>query len=187
MYYDNYYYNYNYYNNIATALAIGIIAAIIFACVVYFTFMKKENEGKFTGMKGKAYNFLTFNKFYLEDIVKFLYVLCAAVLTVVGVIMLFVNFISGLLVALGGNVLLRVSYELLMMFVILCKKSASIDKKLSKIEKFYGDDFDEPCVEVAEEDEVCDVEFFEGCEDGFCASCPSAAGCGKKPEESLHF
>jgi len=187
------YYNYGYYyNNVSTAMAIGVIAAIILACVVYFTFMKSSNEGKYTGVKEWFYNFLNFNKFYLEDVMKFLYVLCAAIITVVGLVMLFVNFLTALILIVAGNVVLRISYESLMMFIILCKKSASIDKKLAKIEKFYSDDFDEPCgceaEEVAAEDvagaEEFDVEFFEGCEEGLCDGCPSAGGCEKKPEES---
>lgn len=179
MYYNPYYY----YDNIATAMGIGVIVAIILACVVYFTFMKKSNEGKFTGVKGLIYNYLTFNKFYLEDVVKFLHVLCAALITVVGLVMLFVNFITGIVLVIVGNVSLRISYELLMMFIILCKKSAAIDKKLEKIEKFYVDDFDEPCEEDVCEAEEFDVEFFEGCEEGICAGCPSAEECEKKPEE----
>lgn len=182
------YYNYGYYySNVATAMAIGVIAAIILACVVFFTFMKPSNEGKFTGVKEWFYNFLNFNKFYLEDVIKFLYVLCAAVITVIGVVMLFVNFLTALILIFVGNVCLRISYELLMMFIILCKKSASIDKKLTKIEKFYSDDFDEPCEcgdEEVAEDEDLDVEFFEGCEEGLCDGCPSACGCEKKPEET---
>lgn len=182
MYYNSYYY----YSNLVTALSIGAIVAVIVALVVYFTFMKKENEGKFSGAKEVVYNYLNFNRFYLEDIVKLLYVICSAVLTVVGIILLFADFLTGIIIAVLGNVALRISYELLMMFVILCKKSASIDKKLSKIEKFYSDDFDEPCAceEETEEDEDTDVEFFEGCEAGLCAGCANAGACDKHTEET---
>lgn len=181
------YYNYGYYyDNVMTAMAIGVIAAIILACVVYFTFMKKENEGKFVGVKEWFYNFLNFNKFFLEDIIKFLYVICAAVMTVLGLVMLFINFVTGLLLLVVGNVSLRISYELIMMFIILCKKSVSIDKKLTKIENFYSDDFDEPCSceEECAEDEETDVEFFEGCESGLCAGCANAGACDKQPEDA---
>ena len=55
----SYYYNYS---GIAGAV-IAILVAIILGVVLYFTFLNKKNEGKYTGTPGKIYNFLNFNKF----------------------------------------------------------------------------------------------------------------------------
>ena len=75
-----------------------------------------------------------------------------------------------------------------MMFVILCRKTVSIDKKLDKVVAFYGDDFDEG--DCSGECGSCDAE----CEDreeeeefefscgGNCSGC-SVEGCGGIPEE----
>lgn len=161
----SYYYNYS---GIAGAV-IAILVAIILGVVLYFTFLNKKNEGKYTGTPGKIYNFLNFNKFYAEDILKLLYIISAAVLTVASIIFMFLGtklFVASLLLLVLGNVALRVGYELVMMFIILCRKTVSVDRRLEKIEKFYGDDFDQG--ESAEE---------------FCAedSCPES-GCGADPQ-----
>ena len=135
-----YNYSYSYGMGQATGLIIALLVAIILAIVLNFTFLSKKNEGKYTGALGKIYNFLCFNKFYAESILKLVYIVTAVIITV--------------------NVALRVAYELIMMFIILCKKTVSIDKKLDKIAKFYGDDFD-----VEEE-----FEQVQPCSGG-CASC----------------
>ena len=191
MYSDYYYYNYY---NAFSIMPIAVLVAVILGIVLYFTFLKKENEDKFTGWKKTVYDFFCFNKFYTEDIIKLVYVMTTAALVVIGVFMLFFDLATGLILLVLGNVGLRVSYELIMMFVILCRKTVSIDRKLDKVVAFYGDDFDEgdcggecgscdaDCGdredEESEEDDV--VEFSCG---GNCSGC-SVEGCGGLPEES---
>ena len=41
---------------------VSVILAIIGGIVLYFTFLSKKNEGKFTGFLGWLYDFLTFKK-----------------------------------------------------------------------------------------------------------------------------
>ncbi len=180
----NPYYNYDFnYGSPSTfigygaGMVIAIITAIILATVLYFTFLSKKNEGKFTGAKEKLYNFLTFNRFYLEEILKFLYVVVATVLTVVGIALILMGRgLVGILVATVGNVMVRITYELLMMFIVLCKKAVSIERKLNKISDFYGDDFgedfeekpfdidDEPGDNVAGGCETCQWQACDGCD-----------------------
>jgi hypothetical protein len=162
-----YYPSYNYYYGFGAAcvaITVAIIAAIIVGCVLYVLFVRGDRNEKLTGNKAKFYNFLNFNKFYAEEIFKFFYIVSAAIFTFVGIVMLFVNFASGIILLVIGNIALRVSYELLMMFIILCRRTASVDKRLERILEFYADDFDE----VIEDDgccceDVCDevVEDFE--------------------------
>ena len=52
------------------AIFAAILLAVVLSIVLYFTFLNKKNEGKYKGAKGKIYNFLSFNKFYTEDIMK---------------------------------------------------------------------------------------------------------------------
>ena len=206
MYSDYYYYDYY---NAFSIMPIAVLVAVILGIVLYFTFLKKENEDKFTGWKKTVYDFFCFNKFYTEDIIKLVYVMTTAALVVIGVFMLFFDLATGLILLVLGNVGLRVSYELIMMFVILCRKTVSIDRKLDKVVAFYGDDFDEGgcggCGDEFGEDEEfscggecgsCDadcgdrvdeeseeddvVEFSCG---GNCSGC-SVEGCGGLPEES---
>ncbi len=180
-------YPYYYYYDLFAAMPIAILVAVILGVVLYFTFLKKENEGKFTGWKNVVYDFFNFNKFYTEEIMKFVYVMLTAAFVVIGVFMLFIDFATGLILLVLGNVALRVSYELIMMFVILCRKTVSIDRKLDKVVAFYGDDFDEgdcggecgSCDAECEDREEEVIEFSCG---GDCSGC-SVEGCGGLPEE----
>ena len=166
---------YNYYNspllnytNVFAVLGVAVVLAAILGVVLFFTFLKKNNEGKFSGLKGKIYNALTFNRFYAENIIKFLYVVAACVMTVVGIVYIVLGtFISGICIVLIGNVVLRISVELILMFIILCRKTVSMDRRLSKIEAFYEDQYGEDwgdcsgcCDDCADADECC-----TGCEE----------------------
>lgn len=181
----SYYYGYS---SSAAVFGIAILVAIILAVVFYFTFLSKKNEGKFTGTKEKIYNFFSFNRFYTEEVLKLFYIVSAAVITVIGVMQLFSG-VSGLVILIVGNVVLRICYELMMMFIILCRKTVSVDKKLDKIVGFYGDDFDEG--ECHDNDEEGDCESCEQgdccCSEGeVCVDCDEkeCGGCdGKEPQE----
>ncbi len=128
------------YINMAGVIAVCAVIAVIAAVVLFFTFMNKKHEGRYKGFAGKLYNFLNFNRFYTENIVKFFYVIIACVLTVLGIVQIVMgSFIGGLLTIVAGNVAVRISFELLMMFIILCRKTVSIDKRIAGIEKFYQD------------------------------------------------
>ena len=108
-----------------------IIAAIVIGIVLNFTFLSRKNEGKFHGFWGKVYNCFAFNRFYAEGIVKMLNVIAAFLVTFLGIYMLFTGgVISGILVIVFGNIGVRLLYELIMMFVILCKKTVTMDKRL---------------------------------------------------------
>ena len=187
-------YPYYYYNSLFNALPVAVLVAIILGVALHFTFLRKENENKFTGWKEVVYNFFNFNKFYTEEILKLVYVMLTAAFVVIGVFMLFVDITTGLILLVLGNVVLRVSYELIMMFVILCRKTVSIDRKLDKVVAFYGDDFDEgdcsgncgSCEEECEdreEDSEFDLEEEFSC-GGVCGSC-SVEGCGGLPTQNF--
>ncbi len=172
--YSSYSYYYDGYVHTRTILIIALLVAVILAVVLYFTFLSKKNEGKFTGVKGKIYNFLCFNKFYVEEILKLVYLITAVIITVLGIAALFDAFFAGLAMIVIGNIALRVAYELLMMFIILCRKTVSMDRKLEKISKFYSDDFDDgSCVT---DDEECPDE------DESCGSC---TGCAENKDSCV--
>lgn len=176
----SYYYGYS---NAATAMVIGVMVAIILGVVLYFTFLSKKNEGKFTGAKEKIYNFLNFNKFYLEEISKLLYAVMTSVVTVLGIILLFVNFPVGFMLLVIGNIVLRITYEAVMMFIVLCRNTVSIDKKLENISNFYGNDFDDCfCGECAEDDASCGSG-----ECGACGECAQSVQAAPEKDTKENF
>lgn len=140
---------YGYYETPATRLMNGgifligaAILAVIVGVVLFVTFMSKKHEGKHQGFLEKVYNFLNFNRFYAENLVRLLYVIAVCVLVLVGIALMLLGLDAhasaifwmgaGLLVL--GNLAARVCCELVMMFIILCRKMVSVDRRLSKME-----------------------------------------------------
>ena len=116
------------------------IAAIVIGIIVNATFLRRKNEGRFHGFWGRVYNCFSLNRFYSEGIIKLLSVVTFFVLTILGIYWIFNGSVfSGIMMIVFGNLGARICYELLMMFIIFCKKSVSIDKRLSTIEKYYDE------------------------------------------------
>ena len=149
---------YGYYETPATRLMNGgifLIGAAILAVIVgvalFVTFMSKKHEGKHQGFLEKVYNFLNFNRFYAENIVRLLYVIAVCVLVLVGIALMLLGLDAhasaifwmgaGLLVL--GNLAARICCELVMMFIIICRKTVSVDRRLSKMEDIFTVDTDE--------------------------------------------
>ena len=133
-------------------LAAAAILAVIAGIVLFLTFLNKKHEGKYHGFWGKLYNFLNFNRFYAEGIVRFLYVITVCVLVLVGVAQMILGLLNGFSAVfwLGagllvlGNLAARICCELVMMFIILCRKTVSIDRRLSKMESVFTFAAEEP-------------------------------------------
>lgn len=63
-------------NSVASSaiwIIVSLVLAIVGGIVLYFTFLKKDNEGKYTGFLGWMYDFLTFKKLTIENVLKILY------------------------------------------------------------------------------------------------------------------
>ena len=138
------------------SITVGIAAAIaaVLGVVLFFTFFRRKNEGRFFGVKGKIYNFMNLNRFYAEDLLRLVYIVATCVVTVTGIVSIVMgSFIIGIVELIAVNLILRIGFELVMMFIMLCRKSADIDRKLTRI---------------AENSE--DVYYEESC-GGDCGSC----------------
>ena len=111
---------------------VSVILAIIGGIVLYFTFLSKKNEGKFTGFLGWLYDFLTFKKMMIENLLKILYIIVALFVTLSSFGLISISFLAFLLTLVIGNVLTRVIYELLLVKLVICKNTTEINKKLNK-------------------------------------------------------
>ena len=111
---------------------VSVILAIIGGIVLYFTFLSKKNEGKFTGFLGWLYDFLTFKKMMIENVLKILYIIVALFVTLSSFGLMSISFLEFLLTLVIGNVLTRVIYELLLVKLVICKNTTEINKKLNK-------------------------------------------------------
>ena len=111
---------------------VSVILSIIGGIVLYFTFLSKKNEGKFTGFLGWLYDFLTFKKMMIENVLKILYIIVALFVTLSSFGLISISFLAFLLTLVIGNVLTRVIYELLLVKLVICKNTTEINKKLNK-------------------------------------------------------
>lgn len=124
-------------NSLAGSTMWGIIAFIIAIAAtvcLFVVFLNKNNEKKFSGFLGWLYNFLNFKVFTIELILKVTYVCLAIYLTLSSFALIGTSFMAFLICIIGGNIALRVTYELLMLLVSICTNVSEINKKLKSKE-----------------------------------------------------
>lgn len=110
---------------------VSIILAIIGGIVLYFTFLSKKNENKFKGFVAWMYDFLTFKKMLAENLLKILYLVFAIFITLFSFALIGVNFLAFLGYLVIGNVLARLTYELMLVILVICRNTTEINKKMS--------------------------------------------------------
>lgn len=116
-------------------IIISAVVAIIGGIVLYFTFLSKKNEGKFTGFLGWMYDFLTFKKMVIENILKIVYLIVASFITLSSLAFISSSFVTFLLYLVLGNLIARISYEIFLVILVICKNTTEINKKLNNQDK----------------------------------------------------
>ena len=120
----------------AWMIGLSTVLAIIGGLGLFFFFATKKNEGKFTGFLGWIYDLLCFKKIIIESLLKAVYLILACYFTIYGFLsLLFTNFLTGLSTMILGNIILRISYEFLMILILICKNIIEINGKLGKADK----------------------------------------------------
>ena len=66
---------------------LGLVFGVLGAFVIFFVFMSRKNEKRFTGRLARMYDFLNFRLCIIEDVLKFCYVLAACLCTGIGLFM----------------------------------------------------------------------------------------------------
>lgn len=110
----------------AVWLIIAFVLSIIGGLVIYFTFMKEKNRGRFTGFAKWLYEFLHFRKITLEVVVKVTYVIFALMVTLGSFAVIGQNFVAFLLILIFGNLFLRISYEFAMLTIGIWRNTKDI-------------------------------------------------------------
>ena len=109
---------YGYGSNLGSAMTACAIIALIGGIVLYFLFLTPKNDRKFTGFVGWLYDFLAFKKLLVEAILKIVYLISACFMTLAGIVTLFNAFGAGLGMLIVGNIMLRLTYEFLLVLII---------------------------------------------------------------------
>lgn len=137
MYNYGYGYNYDYtpdvssFNGSLVWTIIAFILAIVGGFLIYYLFLKKDQkvENKFLNWLKR---FLDFKEMLLEPILKVSYIILAIFITLVSFNLIAVNFIGFLLTIIFGNIILRVVYEWLLVFLMIWKNTTEINDKTKK-------------------------------------------------------
>lgn len=112
-------------------MIVSAVLAVIGGIVLYFTFLSKKNEGKFKGFLTWLYDFLTFKKMFIENLLKVTYLILALFITLSSFgTGSFLGFIATLVL---GNLAIRVAYEFSLVLLVMCRNTTEINKKLSNV------------------------------------------------------
>lgn len=118
---------------------IAFVIAIAATVCIFVVFLNKKNEKKFTGFLGWLYDFLTFKKLAIDTLLKVTYVCFAIYITLYSFALIGVSFGSFLGMLIGGNLGLRITYELLMLMISICSNVSEINKKLKSSKENKGE------------------------------------------------
>ncbi len=109
---------------------ISVVVAIVGGIAIYCVFLK--NDKKYTGFTAKLKDFLNFKTLLLEDILKISYLILAIFITLYSFGLIGTSVIAFLVTLIIGNLVLRISYELSILLIKICKNTSDINSKLKK-------------------------------------------------------
>lgn len=133
--------------NTEVATVLGILHAIAATVLLYIFILPKKRDGRLNAFLQHIHDFFNVKKLYLEEVLKFLYVLSTVTMVCVGFFTMISYkhswwnggkesmFLQGLLIMVLGPVALRLVYEGLMMFILLVKNTMEINNKIKAEEK----------------------------------------------------
>jgi hypothetical protein len=113
----------------------SIILAIVGGILTLVLFLKKSNKEKYNKNLLKLYDFLNFDFLTLEVVLKFMYTAVTIFVVLNSFNFISVNFLGFILYLVVGIILTRVSFEMAMLIIKICKNTTEINDKLNKEEK----------------------------------------------------
>ena len=132
-------------------LGISIALAVVGSIVLYFTFLRKSNDQKFKGFLGWMYDFLSFKKLFLEDFLKVLYLGLTIFVFLYSFAMIRISFVSFLVYLFGGLIGLRITFELTLVLLMICRNTTNISNKVTDLTKHFVGEEPAPVAEVKAE------------------------------------
>ena len=111
---------------------ISLVLAVVGGIVLYFTFLRKSNDGKFKKFWGWRYDFLNFKKLFLENLLRVLYLITTIFVTLFSFAVIGKSFLSFLGILVIGNLITRIIYEFLLILLVICRNTSEMNSKLGK-------------------------------------------------------
>lgn len=118
-----------------TWLIVSVVLAIVGGICAYFFFVAKPNKGEYTGFVAWLHEFLNFKTYFVEAILKVLYLITALLITLGSFSIIGTSVAGFFLTLILGNVIARISYEFILMFLTIVSNTSEINKKLTDLTK----------------------------------------------------
>ncbi len=117
--------------NAAIWLIVALILSIIGGVCFYFFFLKNEKQtnNKYLDWLKEFFNF---KKMLIEDLLKILYVVLTIFITLYSFVLIGSNFLGFILVLTVGNLVLRLSFESILIMIMIWKNTTEMNKKMKK-------------------------------------------------------
>ncbi len=135
------------FNSFSIMTVLGVIATIVATVLLYVKVIPESKRASLPKALAFCHDVFNFKSLLIEKIVRFLYVILTVACVVIGFFMLFsvtsyYNFYGdtqvvwyggyGILLMILGPIALRISFELMMMFILLVKNVIQINNKLGE-------------------------------------------------------
>ncbi len=122
-------------SNTASASVWSIIAAVLAVVggiLVVTLFLKKGNKSKLKGFWKWLYDFLNFDVLTLDIILRAFYSAVSIYIVLTSFEMIGISFVLFLVYLIGGLLLVRLIFEMLLMIIKICRNTTEINDKLKK-------------------------------------------------------
>lgn len=111
---------------------ISVLLAVIGGVFLFTNYFGKDKEGTYTGYKKKIYDFINFKTTIIEPIFRVLYLIAAIAITLASFSYITTNFFEFIGTLVFGNILARLTFELLLLVLKLFKDVSEIKDSLEK-------------------------------------------------------
>ncbi len=119
----------------STWIVISAVIAVFGGIFAYFMFVNSKDTEKFSGFVAWLHDFLNFKKLFIAGILKVMYIISAIFITLSSFSFISVSIGTFFLYLLLGNVIARISYELILMMITIVNNTSEINKKMPDIKK----------------------------------------------------
>lgn len=128
-------YSYSYYHGTNPVVTVILfLIALVGGICAYLMFVKSDEEPKDPRLL-KLKEFLSFKKMIIEGLLKATYIVFALFVTLYSfLIMVDTSFITGLMLLILLNIMLRIGYEASLIVLLIWRNTSDISKKLGKSE-----------------------------------------------------
>ncbi len=109
---------------------IAFIVAIAASIVIYFVFMDKKEESKYTGFVKNLYDFLHFKINFIEAFLKIAYLTTTLYVTITSFSLIKVDVALFFMTLILGNIIIRILYEAAFLLYNIYLNTKEINSKL---------------------------------------------------------